>query len=132
MRYLAAYVARSAFTEKRLDGYDDQGRVRLWWTDSKDDRQKLMKLPPHEFIRRWLLHVLPGRFTRVRHYGFLSAAARKAFRRLRFLLGCGRVRAEVPPGTPMRCPRCNGEMVRQGKIPPARGPPLSRTLLSAA
>lgn len=132
MRYLAAYVARSAFTEKRLDGFDGQGRVRLWWTDSEDGRRKLMRLPPHEFIRRWLLHVLPSRFTRVRHYGFLSGAARKAFRRLRFLLGCGRVRAEVPAEAPMRCPRCNGEMVRQGKIRPARGPPLSRRFLFAA
>ncbi|TVP82347.1 MAG: hypothetical protein EA353_00520 [Puniceicoccaceae bacterium] len=55
LRYLSAYVAKSAFSEKRLDGYDEQGRIRLWWTDSANGQRKLMTLEPVEFIRRWLL-----------------------------------------------------------------------------
>jgi hypothetical protein len=131
LRYLAAYVNKSAFSENRLDGYDEQGRIRLWWTDSKDGKRKLMTLEPHEFIRRWLLHVLPKGLTRVRHYGFLSAAARKAYRRLRFLLGAGRLRLELPEEAPLCCRHCHGAMKRQRKILPARGPPLSSALLYA-
>ena len=129
LRYLAAYVAKSAFTERRLAGYDAQGRVRLWWTDSDTGRRKLMTLSPCEFIRRWLQHVLPKGFTRVRHYGFLSGAARKAYRRLRFLLGCSRVHVIAPEETPMSCPHCDGPMRLMHKILPARGPPLSYALL---
>ena len=72
LRYLAAYVNKSAFSEKRLAGYDDQGRIRVWWQDSEDGKRKLMAVEPIELIRRWLLHVLPKGLTRVRHYGFLA------------------------------------------------------------
>lgn len=63
IRYLAAYVAKSAFSEKRLAGYDEQGRIRLRYTDSSDGRSKVTALPPCEFIRRWLQHVLPRGLT---------------------------------------------------------------------
>ena len=129
LRYLSAYVAKSAFSERRLDGYDPNGRLRLWWTDSTSGRRKCMTLEPVEFIRRWLLHVLPKGFTRVRHYGFLSGAARAAYRRLRFLLGCPSVQVVLPEETPMCCPCCHGPMQRTHKIPPVRGPPLSSALL---
>jgi hypothetical protein len=129
LRYLSAYVAKSAFAESRLDGYDRQGRIRLWWTDSADGRPKRMTLEPVEFIRRWLLHVLPRGFTRVRHYGFLSGAARAAYRRLRFLLGCPSVKVILPEQAPLCCPCCDGPMQRMHKIPPARGPPLSSALI---
>jgi len=129
LRYLAAYVAKSAFSERRLAGYDEQGHVRLWWTDSGSGKRKLMTLEPCEFIRRWLQHALPKGFTRVRHYGFLAGAARRAYRRLRFLLGCARVHVILPEDTPMRCPHCEGPMQLMHKILPARGPPLSTALL---
>ena len=132
LRYLAAYVNKSAFSENRLAGYDEHARIRLWWSDSKDDKRKLMKLQPVEFIRRWLLHVLPKGLTRVRHYGFLSAAAAKAYRRLRFLLGGKQLHVDIPGTEPMRCPCCNGPMERLRKIPRARGPPLSSGLLHKA
>ena len=129
LRYLAAYVAKSAFSERRLAGYDAQGRIRLWWTPSGSGKRKLMTLEPCEFIRRWLQHVLPKGFTRVRHYGLLSAAAHRAYRRLRFLLGCARVHVILPEETPLCCPHCEGPMQRMHKILPARGPPLSTALL---
>jgi hypothetical protein len=89
-----------------------------------------MTLEPVEFIRRWLLHVLPRGFTRVRHYGFLSGAARAAYRRLRLLLGRDTsVKVILPEQTPLCCPCCDGPMQRMHKIPPARGPPLSSALL---
>jgi hypothetical protein len=129
LRYLAAYVSKSAFSERRLRGYDDAGRIRVEWTDSSNGKRKLMALEPCELIRRWLQHVLPKGFTRVRHYGFLSGAAREAYRRLRFLLGGGRVHVELPEEAPLCCPECNTPMLRLRKILPARGPPLSTALL---
>ena len=129
LRYLAAYVNKSAFSEKRLTGYDEQGRIRLWWQDSKDGKRRLMTLEVIEFIRLWLLHVLPKGLTRVRHYGFLSAAAVKSYRRLRFLLGGRHFNVEIPQDEPPRCPCCGREMQLRGKLLPVRGPPLSAALL---
>lgn len=129
IRYLAAYVNKSAFSESRLDGYDGQGRIRLRWRDSKDGKSKTIALEPREFIRRWLQHVLPKGLTRLRHYGYLSAAAVKAYRRLRFMLGGAQFAVELPETEPMRCPCCDGFMERLRKIQPARGPPLSSALL---
>ena len=88
-----------------------------------------MALQPCELIRRWLQHVLPKGFTRVRHYGFLSGAARDAYRRLRFLLGAPRVNVVEPEQQPPCCPECEEPMQRLRKILPARGPPLSTSLL---
>ena len=132
LRYVAAYVAKSAFNETRLGGYDGQGRIKLWCTRSKDKRRHCISLKPTEFIRRWLLHVLPRRFVRLRYYGFLSAAAKKAFARVRFLLGAKVVAVEMPYLPPMCCSKCEGELVRIQKIHPARGPPLSLGLIHQA
>ena len=132
LRYVAAYVAKSAFNESRLGGYDAQGRIKLWCTRSKDKRRHCVPLKPTEFIRRWLLHVLPRRFVRLRYYGFLSAAAKRAFARVRFLLGAKAVPLELPYLPPMCCSKCEGELVRIQKIHPARGPPLSLGLIHQA
>lgn len=131
IRYLAAYVNKSAFSESRLGGYDRQGRIRLRCRDSRDGKNRILALRPGEFIRRWLQHVLPKGLTRLRHYGFLSAAAVKTYRRLRFLLGGRQLTIELPPEAPMRCPCCEGPMQRRCKILPVRGPPLSLALLHA-
>ena len=88
-----------------------------------------MSLEVIEFIRRWLLHVLPKGLTRVRHYGFLSAAAFKSYRRLRFLLGGKHFAVEIPLDEPLICPCCGGELRRLRKLPAVRGPPLSAALL---
>lgn len=129
IRYLAAYVNKSAFSENRLGGYDPQGRILLRWRDSRDGKSKIVALSPCEFIRRWLQHVLPKGLTRLRHYGFLAAAAVKAYRRLRFLLGGSHIAVEIPEEMPLRCPCCEGPLQRMRKILPARGPPLSAALL---
>ena len=89
-----------------------------------------MTLEVIEFIRLWLLHVLPKGLTRVRHYGFLSGAAGKSYRRLRFLLGGKPFALEVPVDQPPACPCCGGAMKLLRKLLPARGPPLSAALLT--
>ena len=132
LRYVPAYVAKSAFNETRLGGYDAQGRIQLWCTRSGDGHRHCISLEPVEFIRRWLLHVLPKRFVRLRYYGWLSAAAKKSFARVRFLLGAKVVTPELPYLPPMCCSKCEGELVRVRKIHPARGPPLSLRLIHDA
>jgi Putative transposase len=65
LRYLAAYVKKSAFSEGRLLGYDQTGRIVLSYRDSADGKLKSEALDPLELIRRWLLHVLPKGLVRV-------------------------------------------------------------------
>ena len=95
-----------------------------------------MRLATHEFIRRFLIHVLPDGFHRIRHYGLLASAQRKAnIARIRDLLGEARpepelqVGAEIVPLTLREpCPSCGGpmrivEIFRRGQRPTSRAPP---------
>jgi hypothetical protein len=92
LRYLARYTHRVAISNGRLLGLD-QGRVRFRWRDSKDHNQmKEMSLDAIEFIRRFLLHVLPCGFVKIRHFGFLSNRNRRAM--------VQRCRELLPPWTP--------------------------------
>lgn len=77
LQYLARYTHRVAISNGRLLGLD-HGRVRFRWRDSQDQNQmKEMSLDAVEFIRRFLLHVLPSGFVKIRHFGFLSNRNRK-------------------------------------------------------
>src|SRR6201987_1574019 len=80
LRYLSRYTHRVAIPNRRLVAADAAG-VAFRWKDYRIDgpgRWKTMRLPPHEFIRRFLLHVLPKGFHRIRHYGLLASATCKA------------------------------------------------------
>lgn len=125
LRYLARYAFKSALGPGRLLGYDDaQGRLRLLCHESGSNRPHVIALTPDEFLRRWLVHVLPKGFVRVRHHGWMSGAARKLRLRLRALV-CGQLDEPAPvlmtPPVP-RCSRCGAEMKLFAKIEP-RGPP---------
>jgi Putative transposase len=107
LRYLARYTHRVAISNGRLLSLED-GRVRFRWRDSQAHNQiKEMSLDAVEFIRRFLLHVLPSGFVKIRHFGFLSNRNRKAMvQRCRELL-------PSPPATPTTvehhdplCPVC--------------------------
>lgn len=124
LRYLARYVFKSALGPGRLLGYDKRGRIRLLCHESGSNRRHIIALTPDEFIRRWLTHVLPKGFVRVRHHGWMSGAARKLRLRVRALV-CGELDEPVPVTLPMpvpRCERCGAEMKLIAKIEP-RGPP---------
>jgi Putative transposase len=72
LAYVARYTHRVAISNNRLVDID-QGKVRFCWKDYRDGgRQKTMSLAANEFIRRFLLHVLPDGFQRIRYYGFLA------------------------------------------------------------
>jgi hypothetical protein len=86
LTYLSRYTHRVAISNRRLVAMDERG-VSLRWkdyragksgkTDTGRTRHKTMTLWPEEFMRRFLLHVLPGGFHRIRHYGLLANGARK-------------------------------------------------------
>ena len=72
LKYLARYTHRVAIANRRLVVLED-GKVRFLWKDyAHGSREKTMTLDASEFLRRFLLHVLPSGFVRIRHYGFLS------------------------------------------------------------
>lgn len=72
LEYLGRYTHRVAISNNRLIDFVD-GNVSFRWKDYRhDSRQKVMRLQEQEFIRRFLLHVLPGGLQRIRHYGFLA------------------------------------------------------------
>ena len=127
-RYLGRYSHRVAIANSRLLTLAD-GQVSFHWKDYADDhRTKVMRLTADEFIRRFLLHVLPKRFVRIRHYGLLAGrnvATRLA--RCRQLLGAPKessVESRVErtwldrfrEGTGQdltHCPQCQGPLTRQ-------------------
>ena len=124
LRYLSRYTHRVAISNRRLISADDNG-IAFRWKDYRiegPDRWKTMTLAPHEFIRRFLMHVLPKGFHRIRHYGLFANGNRAAsFARARELIGAvpGVVEPEqeraAPPDEPRvltcPCPRCGGRMI---------------------
>jgi hypothetical protein len=79
LAYLSRYTHRVAISNNRLIRADAEA-VTFRWKDYRiknGDRQKVMRLATDEFIRRFLIHVLPDGFHRIRHYGLLASAGRK-------------------------------------------------------
>jgi hypothetical protein len=117
LSYLARYTHRVAIANSRLLAFDG-ARVSFKWKDYRSDgvaRRKVMTLSADEFMRRFLLHVLPDGFHRIRHYGFLANGARKANVELarRLLSAPAPVvsEAEVAPDKEAACPCCGGRML---------------------
>ena len=76
LKYLARYTNRVAISNKRIQSFEG-GKVSFSWKDySQGDRKRIMTLSSVEFIRRFLLHVLPTGFMRIRYYGFLATRHR--------------------------------------------------------
>ena len=138
LAYLSRYTHRVAISNSRLISADAD-TVAFRWKDyriKRGDRIKVMRLRTGEFIRRFLIHVLPDGFHRIRHYGLLASAARKNnIAKLRTLLGADEPvqddasTAEVIPLTLREpCPECGGKMriietFRRGETPRSRAPP---------
>jgi hypothetical protein len=113
-----ALTHRVAIANSRLIACDRTG-VSFRWKDYRADgrdRQKLMTLSTGEFIRRFLIHVLPHGFHRIRHYGLLASGTRADnIARARELLAVSNSKAEpagaaIDPGKPT-CPCCGGRMI---------------------
>ncbi len=136
---LEANTHRVAISNSRLVSADAH-TVAFRWKDyriKRGDRLKVMRLSTDEFIRRFLLHVLPDGFHRIRHYGLLAGAGRKdTLARVRAMLGAvspakadATETGETPPLTLREpCPDCGGPMriietFRRGERPTTRAPP---------
>jgi hypothetical protein len=133
--YVGRYTHRVAISNNRLVSMDD-GKVSFRWKDYRDDnRQKTMTLPAEEFIRRFLIHVLPDGFHRIRYFGFLGNCHRaRKLALCRELLGMApagpaaeppddyRDRFEALTGQSLReCPHCRtGIMVVTDCIAPPK------------
>ena len=138
LAYLSRYTHRIAISNSRLVSAD-AGTVAFRWKDyriKRGDRMKVMQLATDEFIRRYLIHVLPDGFHRIRHYGFLASARRKAnIAQIRALLGAQTATQEDMPNAEIipltlsePCPECGGvmriiETFRRGQVPRSRAPP---------
>jgi hypothetical protein len=108
--YLARYTHRTAISNRRIVAFDGQ-RVSFRWRDYADEnRTKLMTLDAIEFLRRFLMHVLPDRFVRIRYFGFLGNRNRKSNIELaRALIGIARpLRFRERSRPPILCPACRG------------------------
>jgi len=124
LRYLSRYTHRVAISNRRLIAADDNG-VTFRYKDYRSDgpaRYKTMTLAADEFIRRFLIHVLPKGFHRIRHYGLLASGNRAAnIARARQLLGMPSPAKQPEPSAanatdeqrvlPRPCPCCGGRML---------------------
>ena len=133
LAYLSRYTHRIAISNRRLISFDEKG-VTLRYKDYRRDgpeRQSVMTLATDEFIRRFMSHVLPRGFHRIRHYGLLASSSRKAnLARARALLEVAappdEAIIEEPVDLRPPCPCCGGHMIiietferwRQPRAPP--------------
>jgi Putative transposase/Transposase zinc-binding domain len=119
LAYLSRYTHRVAIANSRLIAFDQNG-VTFKWKDYRiegRDRYKTMTLATDEFIRRFLIHVLPRGFHRIRHYGLLARPAGAGnIARARQLLGAAKPQSESPDADATdhnkpACPCCGGRMI---------------------
>ena len=114
LAYLSRYTHRVAISNRRLIAFDHNG-VTFKYKDYRADgraRYKLMTLATHEFIRRFLIHVLPKGFHRIRHYGlFAKASCADNIARARELLAVPKPQADADVRAPTPCPCCGGRMI---------------------
>jgi len=133
LRYLAPYVYRVAISNGRLvkcePGPDGLGRVTFSYRKSGSRRLRTMTVTADEFIRRFLQHVLPRGFQKVRHYGFLHPRARTDFEWLNMLVTVtlNAVYVLLVAAKPLpvahlpTCPDCGAEMTYMGFVPAPQG-----------
>ena len=125
LRYLAPYVFRVAIGDHRIVSCDD-GQVTFTYRRSGSNRPRKMTLDAQEFIRRFLQHVLPAGFPKVRHSGFLSPHSNIVLEAVRwlvtvflgalFVLQAARAKGPAATAAP-RCPVCGGVMSVVGFAP---------------
>jgi hypothetical protein len=151
LKYLAPYVTRGCVANWRVTACDecesiDDARLTLQFKRTGTRKYRGLTLTVTEFIRRWLLHVCPCGFHRVRHYGLLNARSKRSIEEVRLLIAVEQNRLlyltsteqlETPSPEKMTCPKCGGPMffvgyqpppndqslAGNGRSPPKRGPP---------
>lgn len=125
LNYIGRYSHRVAISNSRILNYDQNNHtVTFRYKDYKDNsKQKEMTLDACEFLRRFMMHILPSRFIKIRHYGFMSNSNRKAKIPL-----CRTLLNQTPPKADSdssdqkvqpacQCPKCHGKLILNYRIP---------------
>lgn len=124
VEYLARHSHRIALTDGRIQSLDENG-VQLDYKDYRDgNRHKVLTLAPEELLRRFLLHVLPKGFMRIRHFGFLANRCRRQrLAAIRAALDVAKQPAQIRVGTESPtpfdgypCPHCQKGRLRVAAI----------------
>lgn len=135
LEYLGRYTHRVAISNERLLAVEN-GEVTFQWKDYRHrhkQKSRAMTLPAHEFIRRFLIHVLPPGFQRIRHFGWLANRGRRTkLAQCRHLLA--HPMAELlptpspvessRPTPPKVCPNCGAPLIHMFAVPPCHWPAL--------
>ena len=123
VKYLAPYVFKTAITDSRIVALGN-GKVTFTYRKSGSRRPRRMTLALDEFIRRYLMHVLPAGFMRIRHYGFMGSGCSIAHDELVALVRTAQAfevdAIEYTPAEkqPFRCPNCGGHLVARCIVSP--------------
>lgn len=122
-KYLAPYIFRVAISNNRLRKLHD-GQVTFTYKESATDQLKRCTITAEEFIRRFLQHLLPSRFIKVRYYGLLSPAHRQLLLKARQLLSATTSKLKstdiktTPPPALLSCPHCGGPLTLLSLLAP--------------
>ena len=122
-KYLAPYIFRVALSNNRIHKLQ-AGQVTFSFKESATDQLKFCQLSAEEFIRRFLQHVLPPRFIKVRYYGLLSPANRPLLARARQSLAAPSSKAKsaevklTAPLAALRCPHCGSALTLLRQLAP--------------
>ena len=127
-QYLAPYIFRVAISNNRLRKFEN-GLVTFAYKESATDQLRHCTITAEEFIRRFLQHVLPNRFIKVRYYGLLRPAQRPLLQQARQLLSATSSKLTsaplktIAPPPLLSCPLCRGPLTLVGTLAPRGRPP---------
>ena len=135
LKYLAPYIFRVALSNRRIRRFAD-GKVTFSYKDSRNRETRSCTLGAEEFIRRFLQHVLPKGFVKVRYYGIFSPGKRRTLALIRRLLGMLHEKILSREQTKrhrreLKCPACGKEMRWLQSLQPRVRPPPARLVLEA-
>jgi len=126
LAYLANYTHRIAISNSRIISFDGKHVCFRYRVYAHGNTEKLLTIEVDEFLRRFLLHVLPPRLVRIRYYGFLANRSRTHNIDLARQSIGGRLTASpLPPTDEHRCPLCGTGTLRVVALVPAERPPPS-------
>ena len=125
LKYLAPYVFKVAISNSRIVGVHDR-TVRIRYRKPHSERSRILDLDVMEFIRRFLQHVLPTGFMKIRYYGFMNPNCKIALDRIRGLIELSYgftldlPLPEIEPPRHNTCPSCGGLLKLRSVLAPAK------------
>lgn len=124
LKYLAPYIYRVAITNNRIEKLEN-GQVSFRFKNNDTDRWETATLPAFDFIHRFLQHVLPKGFVKIRYYGFMAPNRKYLLAVVKYLLGGSGV-SEPTPAVDKQyiCPHCGAKLLWVKRLPKStRAPP---------